>query len=144
MDALLDLQVQRRQLQPLPNVWIRAAVPLNRAVFSSSLALALNSIDGRAIGVLAVQGDVREHLAALAASGARTCTVRRPSELADACAGDPVELERVRARMQPGFYVSIDREARDDHAKAVQAAIETRRVFIASRPSVAWRLRGWR
>lgn len=34
------------------------------------------------IGVLAVQGDVREHLAALAASGARTCTVRRPSELA--------------------------------------------------------------
>ncbi len=34
------------------------------------------------IGVLAVQGDVREHLAALAASGARTCIVRRPGELA--------------------------------------------------------------
>ena len=34
------------------------------------------------IGVLAVQGDVREHLAALAASGARTTTVRRPEEVA--------------------------------------------------------------
>jgi pyridoxal 5'-phosphate synthase pdxT subunit len=34
------------------------------------------------IGVLAVQGDVREHLAALAASGARTATVRRPEEVA--------------------------------------------------------------
>ncbi len=33
------------------------------------------------IGVLAVQGDVREHLAALSRSGARTCTVRRPGEL---------------------------------------------------------------
>ena len=35
------------------------------------------------IGVLAVQGDVREHLAALAASGARATTVRRPEEVAD-------------------------------------------------------------
>ena len=34
------------------------------------------------IGVLAVQGDVREHLAALAASGARATTVRRPEEVA--------------------------------------------------------------
>ncbi len=34
------------------------------------------------VGVLAVQGDVREHLAALEASGARTCTVRRPAEVA--------------------------------------------------------------
>ena len=34
------------------------------------------------IGVLAVQGDVREHLAALTASGARTTTVRRASEVA--------------------------------------------------------------
>jgi len=34
------------------------------------------------IGVLAVQGDVREHLAALAASGARASTVRRPEEVA--------------------------------------------------------------
>jgi 5'-phosphate synthase pdxT subunit len=33
------------------------------------------------IGVLAVQGDVREHLAALGAAGARAVTVRRPSEL---------------------------------------------------------------
>jgi len=33
------------------------------------------------IGVLAVQGDVREHLAALAASGARATTVRRPEEV---------------------------------------------------------------
>lgn len=34
------------------------------------------------IGVLAVQGDVREHLAALTASGATAVTVRRPEELA--------------------------------------------------------------
>jgi 5'-phosphate synthase pdxT subunit len=35
------------------------------------------------IGVLAVQGDVREHVAALEASGARAARVRRPSELDD-------------------------------------------------------------
>ncbi len=34
------------------------------------------------IGVLALQGDVREHLAALAACGAQAVPVRRPSELA--------------------------------------------------------------
>ncbi|MCF3961509.1 pyridoxal 5'-phosphate synthase glutaminase subunit PdxT [Streptomyces fuscigenes] len=34
------------------------------------------------IGVLALQGDVREHLAALAASGAAGVPVRRPEELA--------------------------------------------------------------
>ena len=34
------------------------------------------------IGVLALQGDVREHVAALEASGARGVTVRRPGELA--------------------------------------------------------------
>jgi 5'-phosphate synthase pdxT subunit len=34
------------------------------------------------IGVLALQGDVREHRAALDASGARTVAVRRPDELA--------------------------------------------------------------
>ena len=34
------------------------------------------------IGVLALQGDVREHLAALRAGGAEACTVRRPEELA--------------------------------------------------------------
>ncbi|GAA2568336.1 pyridoxal 5'-phosphate synthase glutaminase subunit PdxT [Pseudonocardia hydrocarbonoxydans] len=34
------------------------------------------------IGVLALQGDVREHLAALAACGARAVPVRRPAELA--------------------------------------------------------------
>ncbi|OZF02071.1 pyridoxal 5'-phosphate synthase glutaminase subunit PdxT [Rhodococcus sp. 15-2388-1-1a] len=34
------------------------------------------------IGVLALQGDVREHLAALESSGARGVTVRRPAELA--------------------------------------------------------------
>ena len=33
------------------------------------------------IGVLALQGDVREHLAAVTASGATGVTVRRPSEL---------------------------------------------------------------
>ncbi|MFE3602898.1 pyridoxal 5'-phosphate synthase glutaminase subunit PdxT [Streptomyces sp. NPDC059142] len=36
-----------------------------------------------AIGVLALQGDVREHLAALAAAGAVAGTVRRPEELAE-------------------------------------------------------------
>ncbi|OEV11450.1 pyridoxal 5'-phosphate synthase glutaminase subunit PdxT [Streptomyces nanshensis] len=35
------------------------------------------------IGVLALQGDVREHFAALAAAGAETRTVRRPEELAE-------------------------------------------------------------
>jgi 5'-phosphate synthase pdxT subunit len=34
------------------------------------------------IGVLALQGDVREHVAALAECGARAVSVRRPSELA--------------------------------------------------------------
>jgi 5'-phosphate synthase pdxT subunit len=33
------------------------------------------------VGVLAVQGDVREHLAALTSSGAQAVTVRRPQEL---------------------------------------------------------------
>ncbi len=40
-------------------------------------------IDQPLIGVLAVQGDVREHLAALTACGARVRTVRRPGELGD-------------------------------------------------------------
>ena len=35
------------------------------------------------IGVLALQGDVREHLAALTAAGADACRVRRPDELED-------------------------------------------------------------
>lgn len=35
------------------------------------------------IGVLALQGDVREHLHALASAGAEAIAVRRPSELAD-------------------------------------------------------------
>jgi pyridoxal 5'-phosphate synthase pdxT subunit len=34
------------------------------------------------VGVLALQGDVREHLAALTAAGVRAVTVRRPAELA--------------------------------------------------------------
>jgi 5'-phosphate synthase pdxT subunit len=38
--------------------------------------------DQPTIGVLAVQGDVREHLAALTASGAEAVRVRRPGELA--------------------------------------------------------------
>ncbi|OBF21947.1 pyridoxal 5'-phosphate synthase glutaminase subunit PdxT [Mycobacterium sp. ACS4331] len=33
------------------------------------------------VGVLALQGDTREHLAALREAGAQACTVRRPSEL---------------------------------------------------------------
>jgi 5'-phosphate synthase pdxT subunit len=43
------------------------------------------------IGVLALQGDVREHLHALAACGVRTLSVRRPEE-----------LERVDALVIPG------------------------------------------
>ena len=35
------------------------------------------------VGVLALQGDVREHLAALTALGARAVAVRRPTELAE-------------------------------------------------------------
>jgi len=35
------------------------------------------------VGVLALQGDVREHLAALTATGAEARTVRRPEELAE-------------------------------------------------------------
>jgi len=38
---------------------------------------------GPAVGVLALQGDVAEHLAALRASGARAIPVRRPAELDD-------------------------------------------------------------
>ena len=34
------------------------------------------------IGVLALQGDVREHVRALTAAGAKATTVRRPAELA--------------------------------------------------------------
>lgn len=34
------------------------------------------------VGVLALQGDIREHLRALTAVGARACAVRRPAELA--------------------------------------------------------------
>ena len=39
--------------------------------------------EGSRIGVLALQGDVREHLRALAAAGADAVRVRRPSELDD-------------------------------------------------------------
>ena len=43
----------------------------------------MSTPDGRpVIGVLALQGDVREHLAALRAQGAEAVTVRRPEELA--------------------------------------------------------------
>ncbi len=41
------------------------------------------SAPGLAIGVLALQGDVAEHLAALRAAGARPVSVRRPEELDD-------------------------------------------------------------
>ncbi|MFW0784902.1 pyridoxal 5'-phosphate synthase glutaminase subunit PdxT [Gordonia sp. CPCC 206044] len=41
----------------------------------------MSTIDAPLIGVLALQGDVREHLAALTEAGAQACTVRRPSEL---------------------------------------------------------------
>lgn len=39
--------------------------------------------EGPVVGVLAVQGDVREHVAALRAAGAEPRPVRRPAELAD-------------------------------------------------------------
>jgi pyridoxal 5'-phosphate synthase pdxT subunit len=38
-------------------------------------------VSTRTVGVLAVQGDVREHLAALRAAGATAIAIRRPSEL---------------------------------------------------------------
>jgi 5'-phosphate synthase pdxT subunit len=40
-------------------------------------------VDRPLIGVLALQGDVREHTVALAAGGARVISVRRPSELSE-------------------------------------------------------------
>jgi 5'-phosphate synthase pdxT subunit len=40
-------------------------------------------VNNTVIGVLALQGDVREHLAALRAAGARAEPVRRPDELAE-------------------------------------------------------------
>jgi 5'-phosphate synthase pdxT subunit len=40
-------------------------------------------VSGPRIGVLALQGDVREHLAALSGSGATAVSVRRPEELED-------------------------------------------------------------
>ncbi|HEY5032558.1 MAG TPA: pyridoxal 5'-phosphate synthase glutaminase subunit PdxT [Actinomycetes bacterium] len=40
-----------------------------------------SSAAGPVIGVFALQGDVREHMAALAATGARPVPVRRPTEL---------------------------------------------------------------
>ena len=39
-------------------------------------------VAGPKVGVLALQGDVREHLTALSAAGAQAVTVRRPDELA--------------------------------------------------------------
>ncbi|AQA16730.1 pyridoxal 5'-phosphate synthase glutaminase subunit PdxT [Streptomyces malaysiensis subsp. malaysiensis] len=44
---------------------------------------AASSADAPVIGVLALQGDVREHLAALTAAGATARQVRRPEELAE-------------------------------------------------------------
>lgn len=44
--------------------------------------MAGKDITGPTIGVLALQGDVREHVAALAASGVAAVSVRRPEELA--------------------------------------------------------------
>ncbi len=38
-------------------------------------------MSGPRVGVLGLQGDVREHLAALAAAGADPCVVRRPEDL---------------------------------------------------------------
>ena len=55
------------------------------------------------IGVLAVQGDVREHRAALEAAGARTVAVRRPDELATL---DGLEAGELRPVPQPTDGVS--------------------------------------
>lgn len=41
-----------------------------------------DAVNTPCIGVLAVQGDVREHLTAIERSGARACRVRRPDEVA--------------------------------------------------------------
>ncbi|WP_413104112.1 pyridoxal 5'-phosphate synthase glutaminase subunit PdxT [Streptomyces sp. Inha503] len=47
---------------------------------------ATSTADAPVIGVLALQGDVREHLAALTAAGATPRQVRRPQELAEVAA----------------------------------------------------------
>ncbi|MAU81910.1 pyridoxal 5'-phosphate synthase glutaminase subunit PdxT [Gordonia sp. Z-3] len=43
----------------------------------------MSAVGNPRIGVLALQGDVREHLAALSEADAQPVTVRRPAELAD-------------------------------------------------------------
>jgi 5'-phosphate synthase pdxT subunit len=60
------------------------------------------------IGVLALQGDVREHVAALTACGVRAVAVRRPTELDDVDAmvlpgGEFDLLEPLRARIAAGM-----------------------------------------
>ena len=50
-------------------------------------------MSGPKIGVLALQGDTREHLAALREAGATVSTVRRQSEL-DAVDAGELELRR--------------------------------------------------
>ncbi|OPF79927.1 glutamine amidotransferase subunit PdxT [Streptomyces antioxidans] len=52
---------------------------------TSSLPTA-STADAPVIGVLALQGDVREHLAALTAAGATPRQIRRPEELAEVAA----------------------------------------------------------
>jgi pyridoxal 5'-phosphate synthase pdxT subunit len=49
----------------------------------SSSGSSSSTTDAPVIGVLALQGDVREHLAALASAGASARPVRRPEELAE-------------------------------------------------------------
>jgi 5'-phosphate synthase pdxT subunit len=53
-----------------------AAEPTTTIMHAASMAVPR-------IGVLALQGDVREHLRALQSAGADACAVRRPTELAD-------------------------------------------------------------
>ena len=62
------------------------------------------------IGVLALQGDVREHVAALAAAGARPVTVRRTTELAAVDAlvlpgGESTTIEKLLKAF--GLYVPL-------------------------------------
>ncbi|MBB4781173.1 pyridoxal 5'-phosphate synthase glutaminase subunit PdxT [Streptomyces rapamycinicus] len=53
---------------------------------TTSSTPATSTADAPVIGVLALQGDVREHLAALTAAGATPRQVRRPEELAEVAA----------------------------------------------------------
>ena len=77
------------------------------------------------VGVLALQGDVREHVAMLERAGATAVTVRRPAE-----------LDRVDGLVMPGGEsTTMDKLARD--LRAVRAAARAARAAGCRRSAPA-------